>query len=114
MPFTANTAKLNRVRKQRRALLRILASNLILKKKIKTTQTKAKAVRPFVERLVTVAKRDTLASRRYISRYLPDTAVKKLQALAPEYKERPGGYLRIIKAGPRKNDNTKMAYIEFV
>ena len=112
MPYTAKTAKLHRVRKQRRALLKILASNLILRKKIKTTEAKAKSVRPFVERLVTVAKKNTLASNRYIARYLPKEAMKALGPIAVGYKERPGGYLRIIKVGPRMNDSAPMAYPE--
>ena len=114
MPFNANTSKLKRVRKQRRALLKSLAAHLVLHKKIKTTVTKAKAVRPFVERLVTMARVDTVTSRRYAMRYLPKEAVSALHQVAQEYKNRPGGYTRIIRTAPRRRDNTPMAFIEFV
>ena len=72
MPYSAKTGKLHRIRKQRRALLKILAGHLILKRRIKTTEAKAKSVRPFIERLVTIARRNTLASRRSIGTYLPN------------------------------------------
>jgi large subunit ribosomal protein L17 len=115
MPYSAVTTKLKRKRNQRRALLKLLAANLILKKRIKTTEAKAKAVRPFVERLLTTAKANTPASRRYIARYLPSKAVKMLSdTIAPEHKDRPGGYTRIIKIGSRKSDSSRIAFIEFV
>lgn len=114
MPFNANTSKLKRVRKQRRALLKSLAAHLVLHKKIKTTETKAKAVRPFVERLVTMARRDSVASRRYAMRYLPKEVVVVLHEVAQGYKKRNGGYTRIIKTEARRRDNTRMAFIEFV
>ncbi len=114
MPYNAKTSKLKRPRNQRRALLKLLAANLALRKKMRTTEAKAKAVRPFVERLITVAKRDSTASRRYVAQYLPKEAVSALHAVASGYKERPGGYTRIIKTAPRRRDNSKMAFIEFV
>ncbi|TSC71350.1 MAG: 50S ribosomal protein L17 [Parcubacteria group bacterium Gr01-1014_70] len=114
MPYNANTSKLKRVRNQRRAVLKLLAANMILHKKICTTETKAKAVRPFVERLVSVAKKDSVASRRYVARFLPKEAVSMLHAVAAGYKDRKGGYTRIIKTVSRRRDNTRMAFIEFV
>ena len=115
MTYTAKTGKLHRERNQRRALIRILATSLVLKKRIKTTEAKAKSVRPFIERLVTVAKKNTPQSRRYIARYLPNDAVKILsEIIAPAHKERPGGYTRIIKIGTRTSDSSRMAFIEFV
>lgn len=112
--YNANITKLKRPRNQRRALLKTLAASLVLHKKIKTTHAKAKSVRPFIERLVTMAKRDSLASHRYVARFLPPTAIHPLHELAAQYKDRAGGYVRIIKTLPRRVDNTKMAFIEFV
>jgi large subunit ribosomal protein L17 len=100
----------------RRALLRSLAEGLILKGRITTTEAKAKELRPFVEKLVTKARQNTLASRRLvISRLGTEARAKKLVAeVAPRYVERAGGYTRIIKLPPRKSDGSKMAIIEFV
>lgn len=106
--------KLSRQRGQRRALLKSLAANLILKEKIKTTEAKAKEVRPLVEKLITKSKRQNLSSIRYLARYLPVKARKKIIELGKGYQERPGGYTRIIKLGPRKGDGAKMAIIELV
>ena len=115
MPYSAKTGKLHRIRKQRRALLKILAGHLIIKRRIKTTEAKAKSVQPFVERLVTIARRGTLASRRSIGTYLPGkTAVILVRDLAPRYKDRHGGYTRITKIGPRRSDNSHMVFLEFV
>jgi len=114
MPYNAKTSKLKRPRNQRRALLKLLAANLVMRKKMRTTEAKAKAVRPFIERLVTVAKRDSVASRRYVARYLPKEAVSVLHTVASGYMERPGGYTRITKAAARRRDNSRMAFIEFV
>jgi large subunit ribosomal protein L17 len=109
--------KFGRSKTQRRALLNSLALNLIIKEKIKTTEAKAKEVRPFVEKLVTKAKKDTLANRRVVLAKLgnKDREVKKLfTVLAPKYTDRNGGYTRIIKLGARKSDSAKMAVIEFI
>ncbi len=101
----------------RRSFTRLLAVNLIRRGKMDTTEIRAKAVRPIVERAVTMAKKGTLASRRLLIARLHDTnAVHKLiDELAPRYKERAGGYLRVIKLGKnRKRDNAATARIEFV
>lgn len=115
MPYSARTTKLHRIRKQRRALLKILAANLILWKRIRTTEAKAKSVRPFIERLITVARKGTLASRRHIGKYLSLKAADLLaRDIAPRYAGRPGGYTRVIKIGTRKGDAARMAYLELV
>ncbi len=107
--------KFGRKQGQRKALLKILASNLILAEKIKTTEAKAKELRPFVEKLITKSKNNNLLSIRYLSRYLPEKIRKKIiEEIGPRYKERAGGYTRIIKLTPRKTDNAKMAIIELV
>lgn len=107
--------KLGRKSGQRKALLKALAANLILAEKIKTTEAKARELRPFVERLITRSKNSNLSSIRYLSGYLPEKARKKIiDKIGPRYKERPGGYTRIIKLSPRKTDNAKMAIIELV
>lgn len=108
--------KFGRTRNQRAALLRSLAVSLIGRGKIKTTEAKAKELRPFVERLVTKSREGTLASRRLVSARLGNSKeTKKLfDDIAPKYKSRSGGYTRIIKLPARKSDGSKMAVIEFV
>lgn len=107
---------LGREKAQRDALIRSLAESLILHGSIKTTQAKARALRTFVEPLVTKAKKGTLASRRELisSLYTDETVKKLMEELGPRYKERAGGYTRIIKMGPRFNDAAEMVRIEFV
>ena len=108
---------LNRSSNQYHALLRSLARSLILEEKISTTETKAKVLRPFVERLVTYAKNNTLASRRLAKMRLgDDAAVKKLfDTIGPRYEKRAGGYTRVVKRTLRgSNDARKLAYIAFV
>jgi large subunit ribosomal protein L17 len=109
--------KFHRLRGDRISFMRNLANDLIRSGKIETTEVRAKAIRPVVEKLVTSAKRQTLASRRIISsRVQNDKIVNKLyHDLGPRYAERAGGYLRITKLSQtRKRDGTKMAKIEFV
>lgn len=108
--------KLGRERKGRRALLKTLAGALITREKILTTEAKAKELRPFVERLVTHARKNTLATRRLlVSRLGNPLAVKRLsEVIGPKYVSRPGGYTRIIKMPPRKSDGSPMAQISFV
>lgn len=107
----------NRPTNQRRALLRSLARSLVVHERISTTEAKAKELRPFIERLVTYAKKDTLASRRLTKARLgDDDAVKKLfEVVGPRYSERAGGYTRVVKRTRRgANDARKLAYIAFV
>jgi len=116
MTFARKT-RFDRPSNQYRALLRSLARSLVLEEKISTTEAKAKALRPFIERLVTYAKKNTLASRRLATAKLgDDVAVKKLfSTIGPRYAERAGGYTRVVKRTTRgTNDARKLAYIAFV
>jgi large subunit ribosomal protein L17 len=108
--------KLNRTSSHRKAMLANMAVALIKHEQIVTTLPKAKELRPYVEKLVTLARRGDLHARRQISAKLPEeTWVKKLiETLAPRYADRPGGYTRIMKAGFRYGDNAPLAVIEFV
>ena len=109
--------KFGRERKVRTALMRSLAHNLILEGKMITTEAKAKSIRPYVERLVTHAKQDTVAGRRLVAARLGNdvAATEKLfKEIAPQYKDRNGGYLRIVKVGVRAGDAARKAYIGFV
>lgn len=113
----ARKARFNRPSNQYRALLRSLARSLILEERISTTEAKAKTLRPFIERLVTYAKKNTLASRRLaITRLHDASAVKKLfDSIGPRYEKRAGGYTRVVKRTKRGgNDARKLAYIAFV
>lgn len=100
----------------RKAFMGILANNLVMREKIRTTETRAKALRPVVERMVTHAKKQDVASLRLLTRTLPKAAAYKLyHEIAPRYKDRKGGYLRVVKhLAPRKNDASRMATIQFV
>jgi large subunit ribosomal protein L17 len=109
--------KFGRGKMERRALLNSLALNLIVREKIKTTEPKAKELRPFIEKLVTCAKKGDLAARRLIISKLSNRSseVKKLfEVLAPRYADKKGGYTRVLKLGARKSDGAPMAIIEFV
>jgi large subunit ribosomal protein L17 len=110
--------KLGRTTPHRIALLRNLATALFEKERIRTTLPKAKELRPFAERLVTLAKRETdrLHARRQAARDIQDPAVvKKLfDTIGARFATRPGGYTRILRLGPRKGDAAEMAYIELV
>jgi len=108
--------KLGRSPAHRKALFRNQLSSLVKAERIRTTLQKAKELRPLAEKVVTQGKRDTLHARRRVNRLISDRElVKKLfDEIAPRYHERPGGYTRIIKLGPRKGDGAEMAYLEFV
>jgi len=106
--------KFSRKRDQRRALKKGLAVNLIEKGKIKTTLAKARELRPFIERLITKARTGELSSLRLLLSFLPKkTAFKLFKEVAPKFKDVPGGYTRIIKAGQRKSDGAALGIIEF-
>jgi len=112
-----NKRKFGRNKNQKTALMNSLALNLIIRGKIKTTEPKAKELRPFIEKIVTRAKKDTLASRKFIVSKLSNRKreTKKLfEVIAPKYKDKNGGYTRVLKLGVRKSDGAKMAIIEFV
>jgi large subunit ribosomal protein L17 len=110
------TVKLQRRADHRDALLANLVVSLIEHKQIKTTLAKAKAVRPFAEKMVTLGKRGDLHARRIVKGYIhSDDAVKELfSVIAPGSKDRQGGYTRITKLGQRHTDSAPMAFIEWV
>ncbi len=117
MRHRRNRHKLSRDAAHRKALLKNLSRQLIEHERIRTSQAKAKAVKPEVERMITIAKRGDLHSRRLLlSRLGQDkfTVHKLVEEIAPRYSERPGGYTRIIKLGPRRSDSTEMVYLELV
>ena len=108
--------QLRRTSEQRLALLRNLATSLIEKEAVETTEAKAKELRPFVERLITKARTGTLHARRLAGRHIQKRAAadKLFQELGPRYAKRAGGYTRILKTGHRKGDGADMARIELV
>jgi large subunit ribosomal protein L17 len=108
--------KLQRTSSHRAALFRNMAAALIKHEQISTTTAKAKELRPYVEKLVTLAKKGGLSNRRIAqSRLMDDVQLRKLfDVIAPRYAERNGGYTRVIKAGIRMSDSAQIAIIEFV
>ena len=109
--------QLSRTASQRRALLRGLAKEVIDHERIQTTEAKAKAVKPEVEKLITLAKRGDLHARRQaLSALGQDKFVvyKLFEEIAPRYSERSGGYTRILKLGPRRSDSSEMVLLELV
>ncbi len=107
---------LSRSPSHRRALLRNLATSLFLHERIRTTTARARELRPYAERLVTLARRGDLHARRQAARRIADREVlgKLFDDIGPRYADRPGGYTRILKLGPRKGDAADMALIELV
>ena len=117
MRHQKDRGKLSRSASHRKALLANLARELILHERIRTTEAKAKAVKPDVEKLITLAKKGDGHSRRLaMARLGQDKFVvyKLFEEVAPRYADRPGGYTRILKLGPRPSDATEMALIELV
>jgi len=110
--------KFHRKQGARRAFLKNLITQVIWKERVETTEIRAKAIRPLVERLVTIAKKQNLAARRLVHARLGNNrgVTRKLcEEIAPRYRERNGGYLRIVKLGKsRKRDSAPLARIEFV
>ena len=107
--------KFSRTKDQRKALLKSLARAVFLNGKIKTTEAKAKEVSSFVEKCITRAQKKDLLCRRILFKYFSKDLIKKLvDEIGPKYKNRKGGYIRIIKLGRRKSDGAKMAIIELV
>ena len=111
--------KLNRTASHRKALMSNLAIALVLNKRIKTTDAKAKELRGFVDRLVTYAKKDDVHGRRLIRKKIHGNLSKHISnvlvdEIAPNYSDRNGGYTRIIKLDNRKNDNAPVSLVEFV
>ena len=109
--------KLSRDSAERKALLSNLSKQLIEHERIETSQAKAKAVKPDVEKLITLAKRGDLHARRQALAALHNDKFivhKLFDEVGPRYSERPGGYTRIVKLGPRRSDSTEMVYLELV
>jgi large subunit ribosomal protein L17 len=108
--------KLGRNTSQRKALLRSLVTSFIEKERIRTTLSKAKETRPIAEKMITLAKTNSLHTRRQALQYIykKDVVKKLFEDIAPRFTERPGGYTRIIKLGPRAGDGAEMAILELV
>ena len=100
----------------RKAMLSNMASSLILNKRIETTEAKAKALKPYVEPLITKSKEDTTHNRRVVFSYLKDknATAELFRTIAPKIADRPGGYLRVLHTGFRPGDAAEMALVEFV
>ena len=100
----------------RRALLRNLVTSFLEKERVRTSLAKAKAARPVAEKMITLGKRGTLHARRQALAFLTkESAVTKLfTELGPRFSERPGGYTRIVKLGPRAGDGAEMAFLELI
>ena len=110
------TRKLGKTSAQRKALLRQQVTDLLANGKMETTFYRAKEVQPVVEKMITLGKKNTLASRRQAMAFVTKEAVvaKLFSEIAPEYANRNGGYTRIVKIGPRRGDCAEMAIIELV
>ena len=108
--------KLGRTSDQRRAMLRAMVTYLLENGQIKTTITRAKEVAPVAEKMITLAKKNDLASYRQALGFITkeDVAKKLFQELGPKYAERNGGYTRVVRIGPRRGDAAEMAVIELV
>ncbi len=112
-----NTTKtLGRKKEPREAMLRSLTTSFIVYEKIKTTEAKARVLRPIVEKMITLGKKDTLHARRQAIKdlYLEGAVKKLFEVVGPRFKERNGGYTRIVKLPRRLNDAAKMAILEMV
>ncbi len=107
--------KLGRKKDQRKALKKSLARSLFLKERIKTTKARGTELRSFSEKIITRAKKGDVDARRRLAKLFEKKVVDKLvNEIAPRYKDRKGGYTRILKLGPRKSDGTEMVIIELV
>lgn len=117
-------AKLGRTSSQRKALFRDLVTDIIINERIETTESKAKEVRPIIEKMITLGKRGDLHARRQAASFVrrevaneetgQDAIQKLFDDIAPRYEDRQGGYTRILKVGPRRGDGAPMAIIELV
>ncbi len=115
MRHSNKNRKLGREQKGRDALIKSLAYSLILKEKIKTTDAKARTIRPIVEKMITLGKKGDVATRRIIiSRVGAEAGAKLMKDLSPRYAQRAGGYTRITKLPRRVSDGSLMSVIEFV
>ena len=116
MRHRVKNKKLGRTSSHRRAMFRNMLVSLFQHERIETTVAKAKALRPVAEKLVTQGRDDSVQARRLARRWIEDrTVLKKLfDEIAPRFEGRPGGYLRIVKLGPRRGDGAEKAILEFV
>ena len=116
MPKPKKGPRLGGSPSHQRKMLANLAASLIEEERITTTAARAKQLRPYVEKMVTKARRGDLHARRLVLRKIQDTEVvtKLFDDVGPRYADRPGGYTRIVKLGPRRGDGAEMAIIEFV
>ena len=116
MRHNVHGRKLGRTSAHRKAMFRNQLASLIEHEKIRTTLAKAKELRPLAEKMITQGKKDTLHARRLVGRLIPDRGkiTKLFDEIAPRFADRPGGYTRITKLGPRKGDGAEMAILEFV
>jgi large subunit ribosomal protein L17 len=116
MRHSRRTKKFDRYTAHRQAMLKNLARSLLISQKVKTTLVKAKEARRLIEKLITLGKEDTLKNRRLCFTYLQDRSlIKRLfQDIAPLFKDRPGGYTRILKTANRAGDGAQMAILELV
>lgn len=115
MAYHKAKRKFGREKNQRVALMKSLAYALAIEEKIKTTEAKAKSLRPFMEKLITLGKKESPASRRLLEARVGTRAAKKItNDISPRYKDRAGGYLRITKMVRRASDGVPQAVIEFV
>ena len=110
------TRKLGRATDARMAMLRALVTYLLENGKIETTVTRAKEVSSLAEKMITIAKKETLANKRNVMAFITkeDVATKIFKEIAPKYADRNGGYTRITKIGPRRGDAAEMAIIELI
>lgn len=108
--------KLGRTTDHRMAMLKAMVTYLLENGRIETTITRAKEVRPLAEKMITLGKNGTLASKRQAFAFIPkeEVVIKLFDEIAPKYAERNGGYTRIIRTGPRRGDAAEMAIIELV
>ena len=116
MPHNIAGRKLGRATDHRLALFRNLVTDLLRYEKVITTEAKAREVRPLAEKVITMGKRGDLAARRQALRIVYDKKMvdKLFTELGPRYAERPGGYTRMVKLGPRQGDGARMAQLELV
>jgi large subunit ribosomal protein L17 len=107
---------LGRTTEHKRALMRNMATSLFQHGRIETTEAKAKELRPYAEKLITLAKKGDLHAKRLAAREIHDrdVLVQLFDKIGPSVAERPGGYTRILKLGPRKSDSTEMVFLELV
>ena len=116
MRHLVKNKKLQRNSSQRKALLRSLVTSFLEKERIRTTLAKAKAARPIAEKMITLAKKNTLHTRRSALRFIyrKEVVNKLFDEIGPRFSERPGGYVRITKTGPRAGDGAEMAVMELI